>query len=185
MTPRSASLSAVSGSACTNGWIVAGKRSVEKKMPEKIHIGTIARFMRPDTPSMVRGRAATSSPRPLKARAPRSDNRREEKQRASKRHAEREAREEQQGSGFRNQEDQPRRELRAKQMAVPDGRRDQPLQQVAVSRDHQREADAPHAGAHQVHPEQAWDEEVDVAGTRLGHRRASRGERIGTPRRAL
>ena len=53
--------------------MAAGKRSVEKKMPEKIHIGTITRFMSPDTPSMVLGRAAVSSPRPLKARAPSSD----------------------------------------------------------------------------------------------------------------
>ena len=42
-------------------------------MPEKIHIGTITRFMMPETPSMVRGRAAVSRPRPLKASAPSSD----------------------------------------------------------------------------------------------------------------
>ena len=73
----------------------------------------------------------------------------------------------------------------AKQMAFPDRRRYESLQKVAVSCDHQREADAPHSSAHQVHPEQAWDQEVDVPGTRLGHGRASGGEHIGTPYCAL
>jgi len=55
MTARSALLSAVRGRAWMKGWATAGKRSVEKKIPEKIHMGTITRFMIPETPSMVRG----------------------------------------------------------------------------------------------------------------------------------
>ena len=43
---------------------------MEKKTPEPIHIGNIARFIRPETPSIVRGRAASSSPTPTKAPAP-------------------------------------------------------------------------------------------------------------------
>ena len=38
-------------------------------------------------------------------------------------------------------------------------------------------ADAPHAGAHEVHAEQARHQEVDVARARLGHLGARRGER--------
>src|SRR6188474_3289601 len=44
------------------GWIGSGKREDEKKTPEKIHIGSMARFMRPDAPSMVWARDAMSSP---------------------------------------------------------------------------------------------------------------------------
>ena len=63
----------MSGSAWMKGWIAAGKRSVEKKIPENTHIGTITRFITPETPSIVRGRAAVSRPRPVKASAPSSD----------------------------------------------------------------------------------------------------------------
>src|SRR3954462_2339929 len=51
-----------------NGWIGSGKREDEKKTPEKIHIGSIARFMRPDAPSMVCARDAISSPSEAKQR---------------------------------------------------------------------------------------------------------------------
>src|SRR3954471_3280240 len=51
-----------------NGWIGSGKREEEKKTPEKIHIGSIARFMRPDAPSMVWARDAISSPSDAKHR---------------------------------------------------------------------------------------------------------------------
>src|SRR6476660_7176126 len=44
------------------GWIGSGKREDEKNTPEKIHIGSIARFMSPDAPSMVWAREAISSP---------------------------------------------------------------------------------------------------------------------------
>ena len=141
-------------------------------MPEKIHIGTITRFMMPETPSIVRGRAAVSRPRPLNASAPSSEIADEQQQRSAQRHAEHEVGEQQQRARFGDQEDQPRRELRAEQVAAPRRRGDQPLQQVAVARDDQREADAPHAGAHEVHAEQARHQEVDVARAGLGDLRA-------------
>src|SRR5512132_1256474 len=50
------------------GWICSGKREDEKNTPEKIHIGSIARFMRPDAPSMVWARDAISSPSEAKQR---------------------------------------------------------------------------------------------------------------------
>ena len=60
-------------------------------MPEKIHIGTITRFMSPETPSIVRGRAAVSRPSPLKASAPRSETRGEQQERAAQRHVQQDA----------------------------------------------------------------------------------------------
>src|SRR6185503_18924310 len=65
MLARSASITAVSGSARTNGWNIAGKRSAEKKTPEKIHMGSMTKFIRPDAPSIVLTRDAMSSPTAL------------------------------------------------------------------------------------------------------------------------
>src|SRR2546429_4833528 len=64
------SLSAVSGRALTNGCITSGNRAYEKNVPDSIHIGSITRFMSPETASMVRARLATSMPSPLNDRAP-------------------------------------------------------------------------------------------------------------------
>ena len=72
MTARSASLSAVSGNSLMAGCIASGNRDEEKKTPEQIHIGTITTFIRPETPSTVLGRLATSSPSPAKVAAPSS-----------------------------------------------------------------------------------------------------------------
>src|SRR6266550_1892634 len=71
ITARSASLSAVSGSALTNGIIASGKRAYEKNVPDRIHIGSITRFINPDTPSIVLALLATSNPSPANAKAPR------------------------------------------------------------------------------------------------------------------
>src|SRR5206468_16038 len=54
----------------TNGCIASGKRAYEKKVPDRIHIGSITRFISPETASMVRARLATSMPSPANARAP-------------------------------------------------------------------------------------------------------------------
>ena len=70
MTARSASLSAVSGSAFTNGIMASGKREYEKNVPDKIHIGSITRFISPETPSIVFARLATSRPSPANANDP-------------------------------------------------------------------------------------------------------------------
>ena len=53
MVARRASFTAVSGRAWMNGWSASGNRDAEKKTPEKIHIGSMTRFINPDTPSTV------------------------------------------------------------------------------------------------------------------------------------
>src|SRR5438477_10784966 len=53
-----------------NGCAAFGKFDDEKKTPEKTHIGSIAMFMSPDAPSIVRGREAINSPIPPNASAP-------------------------------------------------------------------------------------------------------------------
>jgi hypothetical protein len=70
ITARSASLSAVSGKAFTNGWIALGKRSDEKNTPEKTNIGSITRFIRPEAVSIFFARLPTRRPRPAKTNAP-------------------------------------------------------------------------------------------------------------------
>src|SRR6185312_9515883 len=70
ITVRRSVLSAVSGNALMNGWKTCGKRSDEKKVPESNHIGSMIKFIKPDTPSIVVGRAATSRPIPEKVKPP-------------------------------------------------------------------------------------------------------------------
>ena len=48
--------------------------SDEKKMPDSIHIGSMTRFIRPETASRVLARLATSSPRPENVTAPNTIN---------------------------------------------------------------------------------------------------------------
>src|SRR2546430_3458667 len=64
MLARRESLSAVSGSSLMNGCTTCGKFADEKKTPEKIHIGSMMKFMMPDTASVVRARDALRSPSP-------------------------------------------------------------------------------------------------------------------------
>src|SRR5205085_2060222 len=70
ITARSESLSIVSGSALTKGWMNCGKRVDVKNVPDSNHIGIITRFIKPDTPSIVLGREATSNPIPANVSAP-------------------------------------------------------------------------------------------------------------------
>src|ERR1051326_5282757 len=67
---RSTLFSAVSGSAWMNGCSTGGKRADEKNVPDNNHIGSMMKFISPDTPSIVVGRAATSSPMPEKVKPP-------------------------------------------------------------------------------------------------------------------
>ena len=67
---RSTLLSAVSGSAWMKGCRICGNRSEEKNVPESNHIGSMMKFIKPDTPSIVVGRAATSNPMPEKVKPP-------------------------------------------------------------------------------------------------------------------
>src|ERR1017187_1914419 len=47
--------------------MTVGKREAEKNTPERIHMGSMTRFISPDAASMVLAREATSSPRAEKA----------------------------------------------------------------------------------------------------------------------
>src|SRR5688572_2556409 len=67
---RSTEISAVNGRALMNGCRNWGKRSDEKNVPDSNHIGSMMKFIRPETPSIVVGRAATSSPSPEKVKPP-------------------------------------------------------------------------------------------------------------------
>ncbi len=64
MTDRRASIKGVSGKTLITGWTAAGNRSEVKKMPESIHIGSMTRFIRPETASTVLARLATKRPIP-------------------------------------------------------------------------------------------------------------------------
>src|SRR5215472_12868864 len=57
ITARSSVLSAVNGNALMNGWKTCGNLSYEKNVPESNHIGSIIKFIKPETPSIVVGRA--------------------------------------------------------------------------------------------------------------------------------
>src|SRR5690348_5077719 len=67
---RSTLLSAVNGSAWMNGCRNCGNRSEEKNVPDSNHIGSMMKFIKPETPSIVVGRAATSSPSPENVKPP-------------------------------------------------------------------------------------------------------------------
>ena len=54
------------------GCAIRGKFADEKNTPEKIHIGSMIKFMIPDTASVVRARDAVRSPRPPKEIAART-----------------------------------------------------------------------------------------------------------------
>src|ERR1700733_5781322 len=47
--------------------MIAGKRVAEKKIPERIHMGSMTRFISPETASMVLSRDETRRPRAEKA----------------------------------------------------------------------------------------------------------------------
>src|SRR6185369_16068186 len=71
ISARSTLLSAVSGSAWMNGCRICGNRSEEKNVPDSNHIGSMMKFINPETPSIVVGRAATSNPSPENVKPPR------------------------------------------------------------------------------------------------------------------
>src|SRR5262245_16482265 len=66
ITARRASFRAVSGSALIAGCKKSGNLAYEKKVPDSSHIGSMTRFIIPETPSIVLGRDATSNPTPAK-----------------------------------------------------------------------------------------------------------------------
>src|SRR5215211_2941779 len=70
ITERSAAFKAVNGKALMNGCKTCGNRSEEKNVPDNNHIGSMMKFIKPDTPSIVVGRAATSNPSPENVKPP-------------------------------------------------------------------------------------------------------------------
>ena len=63
---------AIGGLADTNAASAPEKRCAEKNTPERIHIGIITVFIRPDAASMVWAREAISNPRALNASDPKT-----------------------------------------------------------------------------------------------------------------
>jgi hypothetical protein len=57
-----------------NGCIASGKFVDAKNTPDSTHIGSITRFIKPDTASIVFARLATSRPSPPNDSAPRIAN---------------------------------------------------------------------------------------------------------------
>src|SRR5262245_35054943 len=53
-----------------NGCKTCGNRSDEKNVPDSSHIGSMMKFINPETPSIVVGRAATSNPIPENVKPP-------------------------------------------------------------------------------------------------------------------
>ena len=108
-------------------------------------------FIRPDTASNVRARLPSSNPSAPNASAPISDTTAIAPTTAVDRHAERQHAEPERHGDFRRQEHQPRQQLRQQVLALAHRARHHPLQQLPHPRLHDREADAPHAVAHEAH----------------------------------
>ena len=64
ISARKASITGVNGNSLITGWTISGKRSYEKKMPLRVHIGSMTRFISPDAVSIVLAREATRNPIP-------------------------------------------------------------------------------------------------------------------------
>ena len=62
-----------------------------------------------------------------------------------------------------DEERQPGAEQRQQEVAPGHGRGHEPLEQLGDAEVHQQEADAPEPAAHGVEPDQAGDQEVDIA----------------------
>ena len=179
--PLSASITAVSGSAWMNGCATCGKLLDEKNTPENTHIGSITRFMRPDAPSTVRARDATSNPIPPNAsddstqiamscaNDPRSGTPNTSVPKPSNVATSITSR--------RQSEKQERRQV----LRALHWRRDQSLEQLLLPGVDDREANSPDTAAHQVHSEQTGHHEVDVARALLAHLRLGNSHRVLLP----
>ena len=163
MTARRALRSWVSGRAWMNGWTASGNRSAEKKRPEKIHIGSMTRFIRPLTVSVVWARLAISRPIPANARAPTISTSADQPEAPPDRHPEDEHAQREQDRDVGDQEGQPGQEDRQQEVAPGHRRGGEPLEELADPEVDQQEPDAPEPAAHRVLADQAGDQEVDVA----------------------
>ena len=185
VTARSASLSAVRGSARSAGCTACGKRSTEKKTPEATNIGRVTRFMRPLTVSIFRARQPTARPRPAKHIEPRrataitaASEPRTGTPRASAAKPRKNADFDEGGHGAH-------RHLGGHEVGRAHGRREQALQQLLDPHVHEGVAHAPHPRAHEVHADEAGHEEVHVAPPRLADRDVAALHGVRAARRAL
>ena len=151
-----------------NGCIAAGKRSEEKKRPPKIHIGSITRFIRPLTVSVVWARAGDQEPDPREGQSPDDLDQEDQPEAPHDRHPEDEDPHPQQDPDIRDEERQPRHEDREQEVAAGHRGRGEPLEQLADPEIDDQEPDPPEPPAHRVLADQAGDEEVDVAAPWLG-----------------
>ena len=145
-----------------NGCAASGKRSDEKKMPESIHIGSITRFIRPETASIVLARLATNSPSPEKVHGAEQDQDQHIEHAAVIAHVERIPCEDQQDQHLGHHEHHPADHDPAQELALLHRRGQEPLEQLADPQIDGDKADAPQAAPHQAHAQQARHEKVDV-----------------------
>ena len=169
---------AVSGSALMTGCTKSGNRWAEKKTPETIHIGIITVFISPDAASMVRARDAINNPSALNDSEPSTHSSARPAQRAAHGHAEHQRAETQHHAHFHHQQQQPRKHERQQVVMPRHGRGHQALHEVLAAGIHDGESHAPDGAAHQIHPQQAGDQEIDIARPRLAHELVGEGNRI-------
>ncbi len=162
-TRRKAPTSCVSGRAWMNGWAAAGNRSDEKKTPEKSHIGSMTRFMSPLTVSVVLARQATSKTDSGEGECAQHVDADHESQAAADRHVEHERSQQEQDSQVGDHEREPGPQKREQEIAPGHGRGHEPLEQFGDAEIDEQKADAPEPAPHGVQPDQARDQEVDVA----------------------
>jgi hypothetical protein len=86
---------------------------------------------------------------------------------------------------FNEHQHQAAADQREQKIGAAHGRSHKTLKQFPLPHFHQRESDAPHAGVHQVHAQQARNQEVDIARTRLARRLRYRVDGIPASRGGL
>ena len=183
MCARSASITAVSGSALIIGCTASGKRCAEKNTPDSTHIGTCTRFIRFDTASIVRARLAISRPSALNDSDDEHADNRQVDQPAADRHAEHQRSEPDRQADLDPQDDHPPHQVRRQILHARHRGRHQPLGQLAAARVDNREADAPDGVAHDAEPDQPGHQEIDIARAGFAHQRrqSRRPDRCARP----
>ena len=141
--------------------------------------------MRPLAVCVFCARDAVSSPSPAKVSAPSRRAREQERERAAHADVERQPREADEQRQLAEQEQAAHGAERDQKVALPHRRGQQALDELARAHLDDHVADAPHARGHEVEPEQAGHEEVDVARARLGHARVAHRRRVLAPVGAL
>ena len=158
-------------SAWMNGCAAAGNRSAEKNTPEKSHIGSITRFIRPLTVSVVDARLAIRSPIPADARATTSNRSTisGKAQVSADRHVEHQACRAGGGSSGRGSgRSAGRPRIASRKSPLGHRGRDEAFQEFADPVIDEQKADPPQPAPHRVDRDQPRDQKVDVAGAGLG-----------------